>query len=155
MFGENFYYLFDMIKRSFKNNFTNFMKKNNFSFGFTLIELLVVIAIVGIFAAVVTASVSSQRNKALRAAFRSEVDGLTPALIAKCDSGSTLSSADFPSNATTYAFNEDTILLNCSGPETNFAVNLTATNGAVGSDGTTACTADIGLTGVSFPVPGC
>ncbi len=58
------------------------MKKNK---GFTLIELLVVIAIIGILSSVVLASLNSARTKAKKAAFKSEVSAVQPALLSLCD----------------------------------------------------------------------
>lgn len=44
--------------------------------GFTLLELLVVISVIGILASVIMVSLSSSKNKAKKANFKSEVAGL-------------------------------------------------------------------------------
>ncbi len=65
------------------------MKKQK---GFTLIELLVVIAIIGILSSVVLTSLTSARDKAKVAAFKSEITATSPSLITDCDNGDIIGS---------------------------------------------------------------
>ena len=60
------------------------MKTKRYTKGFTLIELLVVIAIIGILAAVVLVTISSQRKRAQLANFKTEVANAQGEIMAQC-----------------------------------------------------------------------
>lgn len=54
--------------------------------GFTLIELLIIVIIIGLLAAVILISLSSAREKANIASYKSQVASLVPALLNACNS---------------------------------------------------------------------